>query len=78
MSSKSVGLYFEAVDPEAVLIVRTKASAVVLVIKATRVPSRGIGVRSPSPNNLVYPAVHREVFVLKCSGFHALTSFVVI
>ena len=76
MSSQSVGLYFESVDTDPVLIVRTKAYAVVRVIKATCVPSRGIGVRSPSPNNLVYPAVHTELFVLKCSGFHALTSFV--
>jgi len=76
MSSQNVGLYFEAVDPEPVLTVRTKASAVVRVIKATRVPSCGIGVRSSSPQNLVYPAVHIEVYVLKCSGFHALTSFV--
>jgi hypothetical protein len=76
MISQSVGLYFEAVDTEPVLIVRTKAPAVVRVIRATRVPSSGIGVRSPSTNNSVYPAVHREVFVLKCSGFHALTSFV--
>ena len=76
MSSQSVGLYFEAVEPELVLTVRTKASAAVRVIKATRVPCRGIGVRNTSPNNSVYPAVHREVFVLKCSGFHALTSFV--
>jgi hypothetical protein len=78
MSSQSVGLYFEAVDPDTVLIVRTKAFAVVRLIKETSVPSRGIGVRSPSPNNLVCPAVHREVFALKCSGFHALTSFVAI
>jgi hypothetical protein len=76
MSSQSVGLYVEALDPDTVLIVRTKASVVAHLIKATRVPYRGIGVRSPSPNNLVCPTVHREVFVLKCSGFRALTSFV--
>jgi hypothetical protein len=75
MISQSVGLYFEAVDTEPMLIVRTKASAVVRVIRATRVPYRGIGVRSHSPNSLVYPEVHREVLVLKSSGFQGRDFF---